>query len=171
MTAANTEPSKPAQDQGGELLGFARFPVCLDSPFADGYDIAAERIALADLVTGKNPDKSDPRWARFIELCDREVELLHLSQRHMPHTGSASLTPQTNPTEPIKIGQLTDAEPDTMTLHTKDAFRLVHRAPGRFRRKGGVYRRRQALRSGAEVDLVPLGQRQPLRRLDSDPDV
>lgn len=124
MPVASAAGSEVPEDQQAALTGFARFPVCLDSPFADGYDIAAERTSLADLVTGKNPDKSDPRWSRFIELCDREVELLDLSQRHMPQTGSASLTPQTNPTEPIRIGQLTDAEPDTMTLHTKDAFVL-----------------------------------------------
>ena len=112
------------EDQRAAQTGSVGFPVCLDSPFADGYDIAAERIALADLVSGKSPDTGDPRWARFIELSEREGELLRLSERHLPQADAESAIPQTNPGERIRIGQLTDAEPDTMTLHTRDAFVL-----------------------------------------------
>lgn len=126
MPVVSAAESEMPEDQQAALTGFARFPVCLDSPFADGYDIAAERIALADLVTGKNPDTDDPRRPRVVELCEREVELLRLSRRDLPPTGAESVIPQTNPVEPVQIGQLTDGEPDTMTLHTKDAFVLFN---------------------------------------------
>ena len=112
------------RDEQGALTGLSSFPVCLDSPFADGYDIAAERLALADLVAGKNPDTRDPRWGRFTELCEREVELLHLSKVRLPRTGAEGVISQTNRGVPVQIGQLADAEPDTMTLHTREAFVL-----------------------------------------------
>lgn len=101
------------------MIESGRFPVCLDSPFADGYDIAAERIALADLISDGDPDTSDPRWARFVELRDRETELLGRTGPGRERDPS-----QKSSAEPIKLGPLSNAEPDTMTLHTKDAFVL-----------------------------------------------
>lgn len=119
MPVSTAAESESPEGVGTTLLGFKRFPVCLDSPFADGYDIAAERVALADLVSDVSPDTSDPRWARFVMLCDRETELLGRTGQ-----GAESGTPQKSPAQPISIGQLSNAEPDTMTLHTKDAFVL-----------------------------------------------
>ena len=55
------------------------FPLSPDSPFPDGYDIASERDALADLLGAENPDQDDPRWARLVELRAREGELRQLS--------------------------------------------------------------------------------------------
>ena len=71
MTANETA----AQDASTEPAGLAGFPVSPDSPFADGYDIASERNALADLMASEHPDPADPRWARFVELREREAEL------------------------------------------------------------------------------------------------
>ncbi len=100
------------------------FPVSPDSPFPDGYDIASERDALADLVGAENADQSDPRWARLVELRGRESEL-----REMSRSETRRLTPAgamaAQAASPIaKMGQLADATPDTMTLHTKDAYRM-----------------------------------------------
>ena len=122
MAVSSAAEPESTEGHGTALTAFAKSPVCLDSPFADGYDIAAERIALADLVSCANPDQSDPRWARFVELCERETELLGLSQHDRPATAGAGITPKNHPSERIRIGQLSDVEPDTMTLHTKDAF-------------------------------------------------
>jgi integrating conjugative element protein (TIGR03761 family) len=111
-------------DDRSEPAGNARFPVSPDSPFADGYDIAAERDALADLVASGNPDPADPRWARFIELREREGELRRLRQSAL---ATAAAPPVASPA--VKLGQLEDATPDTMTLHTKDAYGLFTGRP------------------------------------------
>src|SRR5687768_11927354 len=60
--------------------GAVAFPISLDSPFADGYDIGAERDALSDLVSSERPDRSDPRWSRLVELAERERQLLEFAR-------------------------------------------------------------------------------------------
>ena len=115
------QPMPPERD----ALGFTSnssvpFPISPDSPFTDGYDIASERDALVDLVNSETPDPSDPRWSRLVELRARERELLNAGQRGAPRvarqSGAASTARQ--------FGQLVDATPDTMALHTKQAYRL-----------------------------------------------
>lgn len=111
-------------DAGVNLAKDAGFPVSPDSPFADGYDIASERDALADLMASENPDPADARWARYIELREREGELRRLRQP----ASSPSVVPMV--ASPVaKLGQLEDATPDTMTLHTKDAYTLFSGRP------------------------------------------
>ena len=114
-----------AHNDRNESAGNAPFPVSADSPFADGYDIASERDALADLVASENPDPADPRWDRLIELLDREGELRKL---HQPALAAAVAVQRASPA--VKLGQLGDATPDTMTLHTKDAYSLFTGQPG-----------------------------------------
>jgi hypothetical protein len=48
-------------------------PPC--TPLPDGYDLEAERLALADLLQAEQPDESDPRWPRVIEYTDRLRQL------------------------------------------------------------------------------------------------
>jgi len=103
--------------------GTAPFPLSTDSPFADGYDIASERDALADLVAAANPDEVDPRWPRLIELLEREDELREVMQREPRHLAAAAAALKTTG-RVAKLGQLADGTPDTMTLHTKDAYRM-----------------------------------------------
>ena len=67
--------AKPDQTEEHSAIVNGTFPVSADSPFPDGYDIASERDALADLVAAANPDESDPRWSRFVLLCEREAQL------------------------------------------------------------------------------------------------
>ncbi len=105
------------------------FPVSPDSPFADGYDIASERDELADLVISENPDQGDPRWPRLIALRERERQLRDTARsdagRHAP-TAPAQVK---DSSRAAKLGQLADATPDTMMLHTKDAYRLFAGRP------------------------------------------
>ncbi len=105
------------------------FPVSPDSPFADGYDIASERDALADLVAAKNPDQGDPRWARLVELRGRESELRQMSQSEARRQAPAAPVVVQPASRVAKLGQLADATPDTMTLHTKDAYRMFTGRP------------------------------------------
>lgn len=109
---------------GGDQLASVDFPVSPDSPFPDGYDIASERDALADLVAAENPDQSDPRWPRFLELTEREERLRQMNTARKLRQGAESVVPDHEARRIVELGQLTDAAPDTMTLHTKDAFRM-----------------------------------------------
>ena len=108
----------------GDQLASVHFPVSPDSPFPDGYDIAAERDALADLVSAENPDASDPRWPRFLELSEREERLRQMNTARKLRQGAESVVPDHEARRIVELGQLTDTAPDTMTLHTKDAFRM-----------------------------------------------
>lgn len=116
-------------DPEGTPAGTASFPVSPDSPFADGYDIASERDALADLVAAENPDQSDPRWARLVELRERESELRQMAQSEIRHRAPAAAVAAQAASRVAELGQLADATPDTMTLHTKDAYRMFTGRP------------------------------------------
>lgn len=120
MTANETA----SQNAGAEPAGIAGFPVSPDSPFADGYDIASERDALADLMASEHPDPADPRWSRLMELREREAELRRPRQ---PAPAPSAVPPVASPA--ARLGQLEDATPDTMTLHTKDAYGLFSGRP------------------------------------------
>lgn len=100
------------------------FPVSADSPFPDGYDIAAERDALADLVAAENPDQGDPRWSRYLELSAREERLRQMNATPTQRQRVQSVVPGNETRSIADLEQLTDSEPDTMTLHTRDAFRM-----------------------------------------------
>ena len=48
------------------------YPTSSASPFEDRYDIEGEREALKDLLAAENPDETDLRWPRLVELKQRE---------------------------------------------------------------------------------------------------
>ena len=56
--------------------GIVEFMTEAGSPFGDGYSIAREEAALADLFEMDDPDK-DPRWARYTLLIERKELLAH----------------------------------------------------------------------------------------------
>lgn len=129
MEALEPAPRPDRSAAGGTSAGTTAFPVSPDSPFADGYDIASERDELADLVTSENPDQGDPRWARLVVLRERERQLretAHIEARHQTPAAPAQIK---GASRVAKLGQLADATPDTMTLHTKDAYRLFTGRP------------------------------------------
>jgi len=129
MTVTDVSPQQNHDDPDAAPVGVAPFPVSPDSPFADGYDIAAERDALADLEAAGHSAQDDPRWARFVELRERENELceaaLNEKRDPAPAPAAAAAAVVVRGVRPAaKLGQLADATPDTMTLHTKDAYRM-----------------------------------------------
>jgi len=129
MAAIDTVPQHDRNEPDGTPAGTGPFPVSPDSPFADGYDIASERDELADLVSSENPDQGDPRWPRLVALREREWQL-----RETAHIAARRRTPGVpgqvkGPSPAAKLGQLADAMPDTMALHTKDAYRLFTGRP------------------------------------------
>ncbi len=124
MTATDVSPQQNHNDRDAAPAGVVPFPVSPDSPFADGYDIAAERDALADLVAAGHSAQDDPRWARFVELRERENELREAARNEIRDLAPAAAVVVRGVSSVAKLGQLADATPDTMTLHTKDAYRM-----------------------------------------------
>ncbi|MGM9489539.1 PFL_4669 family integrating conjugative element protein [Ideonella sp. YS5] len=101
------------------------FPVSKTSPFPDGYDIEAERIALKDMVEADDLDMADPRFSRYAELERRETLLRQMKSEHSAMDGAEK---EVTYREAIKVkndlGKLTDEADDSMTIHTREASRL-----------------------------------------------
>ena len=115
MPATDPVPQPECSDPEAMSPGTAPFPVSSDSPFADGYDIASERDALADLVAAADPDRADPRWPRLIELRERENDLREATPGQSRHRAPAVAVAPKTAGRLEKLGQLADATPDTMT--------------------------------------------------------
>ncbi|WP_249192534.1 PFL_4669 family integrating conjugative element protein [Burkholderia cenocepacia] len=94
------------------------------SPFADGYDVDAERAILAQLVADGDPDPADPLFGRYQLLLEREEALNHMRETHSLRQGSDPLVRPHEAQEISRIGQLGSDGADRMRLHTRDAMRL-----------------------------------------------
>lgn len=123
---STSDASEPNVGEAGQSRPRGRpgFPVSPDSPFADGYDIASERDALADLLAAENPDAADPRWSRFVALIEREEQLRRTKTEDPVRRGAATNAAHQVQRNAAEVGRLIDEEPDTMTLHTREGFRL-----------------------------------------------
>ncbi len=110
----------PAKPSGGDLppADTARRA----SPFRDGYDIEGAREHLEDLQ--ENPDPTDPRWPQLVELEEREDMLRRMQARAKEREGAEPVVPDKEARAIREVGKLVSEETDTMTLHTKDAYRL-----------------------------------------------
>jgi integrating conjugative element protein (TIGR03761 family) len=107
-----------------------------NSPWPDGYSIQRERAALADLLATDNPNESDPRYSRLVLLDEREREYRQMQAAWKNREGADAVVTVQEAMSMQKLGSLVDDEPDTMTLHTKEAYRLFM---GRARDPGGAY--------------------------------
>jgi hypothetical protein len=94
----------------------------LSHPFPDGYDLEAERLALADLLQAEQPDESDPRWPRVIEYTERLRQLQQMQSAWRLRKGADAVVPDTEAA--VQAGGLVDEAPDAMVLHTQEAHRL-----------------------------------------------
>ena len=100
------------------------WPVAQSSPFPDGYDIDAERANLKDMLDADEPDPLDPRWSRLAELEQREERLRQMHSADRLRSQADSIVPDHHALALSRLGTLVTDKPDTMTLHTKDAYRL-----------------------------------------------
>jgi len=93
------------------------------SSFAD-CDVASARDASADPVSAQNPDLGVLSWAESIERHQREtaLDLSPRTEARRPAFVPAAEVPSDD--RAAKLGELADATPDTMRLHTKDAYRM-----------------------------------------------
>lgn len=91
-------------------------------PFPDGYDLEAERLALADLLDAAQPDETDPRWPRLIEYTERIRQFEGMQSVWRLRQGADTVVPDTEAA--VQAGGLVDEAPDAMVLHTQEAHRL-----------------------------------------------
>lgn len=108
-----------------------------DYKFPDGYDLRAEAAALADLIAADNPDSTDPRWPRFVELESRVDRLRQMNSSYKLRHGAEALVNTREAIEMGYIGALVDDDQDSMTLHTREAYRLFM---GRSQDANGQYK-------------------------------
>jgi integrating conjugative element protein (TIGR03761 family) len=107
-----------------------------NSPFADGYSVAAEREALADLLESDEPDEADARYPRLLLLEEREQQLRQAEATHKLRMGAESVVTMQEALSMRQLGALVDEDVDSMTLHTKEGYRLFM---GRARDPQGSY--------------------------------
>lgn len=108
-----------------------------NSPWPDGYSIQRERAALADLLATDSPDELDPRYSRLVLLDEREREYRQMQAVWKNRQGADTVVTVQEAMSMQKLGSLVDDAPDTMTLHTKEAYRLFM---GRARDPDGAYK-------------------------------
>ena len=121
------------------------------SPFPDGYDLEAEGMAVAHLLSVDEPNPRDPLYARYVEYLDRVRALEKMRQSHATRAQGNSDVPLEQGMKLKRIGALTSKDEDTMTVHTLEACRLytgVSPEPGSDSRFGvpGARRAANALR-------------------------
>lgn len=104
----------------------AVFPVSDNSPFADGYDIDAEREALSDMTSADDVDQTDPRYPRFVELERRESELIKMRRAFTTRDAANSEVPDQEAMGFREMGKLTISadDQDSIDIHTLQAARL-----------------------------------------------
>lgn len=94
------------------------------SPFADGYDLDAERTILAHLIADDDPDPADALFGRYQLFLEREEVLNHMRETHTLRQGSDPMVRPHEAQAISRIGQLGSDGADRMRLHTRDAMRL-----------------------------------------------
>lgn len=95
-----------------------------NSPFADGYSISRERDFLADLLATDAPDESDPRYPRLVEFDERLRDFKQKEATWKNRQGADTVVTVQEAMSMQRLGGLVDDASDTMTLHTKEAYRL-----------------------------------------------
>ncbi|MBW8831358.1 MAG: TIGR03761 family integrating conjugative element protein [Burkholderiales bacterium] len=118
---------------GGVSIDFIREAA---SPFLDGYSITGERTALAELLAADEPDESDPLYPRLLLLDERERELRDMETRWKSRNGADEVVKIDEARSMRQLGSLVTEGEDSMTLHTKEGYRLF---VGRAKDPQGAY--------------------------------
>jgi len=95
-----------------------------NSPWPDGYSIERERAFLSDLIATDAPDESDPRFPRLVEFDERLREFKQKEAAWKNRQGADPVVTVAEAMSMQRLGGLVDDSSDTMTLHTKEAYRL-----------------------------------------------
>ena len=136
MATKKSTPSKSNPANTGMLIAAPKsaisFSTEANSPFDDGYSIEGESAVLAGFMAG-SMDESDPIYERYVELEERKDRLEKMRAQFQTRKGSDPLVKPNEYFALNDLGKLVDSEDDSMTLHTKEAFRLFM---GRMREPG-----------------------------------
>ncbi|TAG49750.1 MAG: TIGR03761 family integrating conjugative element protein [Betaproteobacteria bacterium] len=95
-----------------------------NSPFPDGYDIEAEGRVLKDLIEADDPDATDPRYLRLVEYYERQSQLDQKKVEYQDRNAAEPLVSSAEGKGTAKLGAFVSSEPNTVTIHTKEAYRL-----------------------------------------------
>lgn len=95
-----------------------------NSPFQDGYSIEGEKAALADLLAIDEPSESDPRYPRLEQLEVRERQLRSMQASWTARQGAEPVVTGQEASSLNRLGSLVDEHADSMTLHTKEGYRM-----------------------------------------------
>ena len=129
--AATDSPSRLGREDRDEMPAGPESlpPARPDLPFAEDDDLAGDADAPADPPAAENSHPGDSREESLVE--PREPE----SERRRPAPCAtrlpariAGVAAEMRRRLPL-MGELADASPDTMTLHTRDAYRLFTGRP------------------------------------------
>jgi len=104
-------------------LGTTPFVTEPDSPWPDGYSLAGERKALADILDADGAE-GDPRWPRVLEFERREREFEEAQARYSQRQGAEDAVTYAEATAFKYLGNLVNDDRDTMVVHTLEAYRL-----------------------------------------------
>ena len=100
------------------------------SQFADGYDIKGEAGVLVHLIESDDPDATDPLFPRLMEYYERQKQLDQRAVEHLVRAGAESVITDREAIGVKQLGGYESSEQNTVTLHTKEAYRLfTGRAP------------------------------------------
>ena len=106
------------------LAGTTQFERSANSPFPDQYSVELEKIALRDLLESDDPNPMDPRYPRLELLEEREQTLLQMQSTWRLRSGADATVPDHEAMRMRTLGALENEAVDTMSLHTKEGFRL-----------------------------------------------
>lgn len=130
------DPKKEASDVNLTLVAAPLKTVdATSSPYRVGYNIEAERAALAEFMVSpeRMSDEKDPMYERYVELQDREDQLALESEKFKTRKGSEAVVEPKEFFGMSELGSLVGESVDQMTLHTLEAYRMFM---GRAREPG-----------------------------------
>ncbi len=127
VDAANQSPAQRASARRPSRVNFYRSKTSL---FTDGYDIERERIEVLPVIqrhdAGETILATDPLFDRWMMFLDRSKELARITAQRQRIADAPSMVSREELNAYRALGGLVnaaDAE-DTITIHTKEAFRL-----------------------------------------------
>lgn len=127
VDAADQTPAKRATARRPSRINFYRSKTSL---FTDGYDIERERIEVLTVIqrheAGETISATDPLFDRWMMFQDRTKELLRITAQRQRIADAPSLVSRQELNAYRALGGLVNAADveDTITIHTKEAFRL-----------------------------------------------
>jgi integrating conjugative element protein (TIGR03761 family) len=113
-----------AISKGHQVSNKVGFVTEANSPFSDGFSIDGESAALAALGIPDSPEDDHPLFDRYAELQDRKAELVRKQRDWMHRQGADDLVDYKDTQAMKQLGALVGQETDSMTLHTKEAYRM-----------------------------------------------